>query len=349
MAWITSNKDKTSWYVYDKTPERKNVHLGTFDTEALAKARRADLAALKKRTVGGIDYTKGKLPFRDYVEKWRDEFAVKRASYATCDRFVIAAMLAPGSSAEKMMDTVISNLSEEDIEDWFVARRDEGVSEGTIRRHLTYIKNVIKTCRIQWKMRWLRNPTVDIVLPKGDKPRSRRVRPAERRRLLTVAATGPVYLALVTEFALETAMRQGEIAGVKWDDYDPDHKTLYLNRTKNGFERTVPLTDRAVQLIERAKTVCVYTDGSIFGVTVGAIKQAWSRTVVADGGFPDLHFHDCRHERTSEMFEQGRLDMAEIMSITGHKTHSCLLRYTHLNARHLGRVMRGEARETEAA
>lgn len=343
MPWIQPNPAKTSFYVKDRDENGKPFHIDTFYTRSDAEACVEKLKALKKKTAGGFDYQAGKLPFRDYVEKWRDDFAVLKRGYQASDRFVIKAMLAPDSTSKSLMDKPISNIHEDDIEDWLDIRRDDGISESTLRRQFTYIQNVFKTCRVKWKMRWLSDPTVDVEKPKGDKARSRRVNKAERARLIDVAEKyGPRYLALAIEFALETAMRQGEIAGAKISDCDPEHKTLHLASTKNGSQRTVPLTDRAVKIIELAKETCKNEAGLIFGVSSNGLKIAWQRTITEERGFHDIRFHDLRHERTSRMFEEGRLDMVEIMAITGHKTHSCLLRYTHLNGRHLGVKMRGE-------
>ncbi|MCL7489438.1 MAG: tyrosine-type recombinase/integrase [Desulfobulbaceae bacterium] len=50
--------------------------------------------------------------------------------------------------------------------------------------------------------------------------------------------------------------------------------------------------------------------------------------------FPNLRFHDLRHEATSRLFEKG-LNIMEVASITGHKDLRSLQRYTHLKAEDL--------------
>lgn len=45
----------------------------------------------------------------------------------------------------------------------------------------------------------------------------------------------------------------------------------------------------------------------------------------------NFHLHDLRHEATSRFFEKG-LSIAEVKSITGHKSMSALERYVHINA-----------------
>jgi len=44
----------------------------------------------------------------------------------------------------------------------------------------------------------------------------------------------------------------------------------------------------------------------------------------------DLHFHDLRHEAISRFFEMG-LTPPEVASISGHRTLSQLMRYSHAN------------------
>jgi site-specific recombinase XerD len=66
------------------------------------------------------------------------------------------------------------------------------------------------------------------------------------------------------------------------------------------------------------------------GLTEEALTQAFTRTV-ARAKMEDFHLHDLRHEATSRFFEKG-LSIAEVKSITGHKSMSALERYVHINA-----------------
>jgi integrase len=49
-------------------------------------------------------------------------------------------------------------------------------------------------------------------------------------------------------FAVETAMRRGEIAGLTWGGVDLVRRTAGLDETKNGEQRMVPLSSRAVEI-----------------------------------------------------------------------------------------------------
>jgi len=70
---------------------------------------------------------------------------------------------------------------------------------------------------------------------------NRRLRYLERKeieRLLTECRHLP-YLYRIVVCALNTGMRRGEILSLKWEQIKKD--TIYLQKTKNGEERQIPV------------------------------------------------------------------------------------------------------------
>jgi len=67
------------------------------------------------------------------------------------------------------------------------------------------------------------------------------------------------------------------------------------------------------------------------------------RDAITEQEFPDLRWHDLRHEGISRLFELTDLRDHEIMAITGHLTAAMLARYTHLRADRLGARLPGES------
>lgn len=171
-------------------------------------------------------------------------------------------------------------------------------------------------------------------IPKTRRPvisssRDRRVKPDELARL--VAACESPETALLMELAVETAMRRGELVGLEWERVDFGRKSAYLDKTKTGSPRTVPLSPRALELLQAR-----YRKGDrglVFNIKPGSVSQALRRAAKRIGS-KDLRFHDFRHEATSRLFEKG-LNQIEVARITGHKTLSMLNRYTHLDVEHL--------------
>jgi integrase len=66
-------------------------------------------------------------------------------------------------------------------------------------------------------------------------------------------------------------------------------------------------------------------------------------------GFPDLRWHDFRHEGISRLFELTDLRENEIMAISGHLTPAMLARYTHLRADRLGAKLPGGSQNFQHA
>ena len=163
-------------------------------------------------------------------------------------------------------------------------------------------------------------------LPKG---RERRLEGDEELRLLDALSQTPVVCAVV-QFALETAMRRGELAAMKWRHVDFRRRLLTIPETKTETPRTIPLSSRAIRTL---KTLPRLLSGDVFGVQPSSITQAFSRACKRTG-IEDLCFHDLRHEAVSRLFELG-LNVMEVATISGHRDLRMLNRYTHLRPKSL--------------
>ena len=61
--------------------------------------------------------------------------------------------------------------------------------------------------------------------------------------------------ALALEFLILTAARSGEVMGARWEEFDLDHAiwTIPAHRMKAAREHRVPLTDRAIKILEKLR------------------------------------------------------------------------------------------------
>ncbi|MFC7633420.1 site-specific integrase [Paraburkholderia humisilvae] len=205
------------------------------------------------------------------------------------------------------------------------------VSGNTVRLELALLSDMFNVGIIEWG-ECKDNPVSRVRKPKLPPGRDRRVTWGEERRILRAAAAyqnDQVYSIVV--LAIETAMRQGEILGLTWENIDLRARIAHLPITKNGTKRDVPLSLRAVDALSRRG---VKTEGSVFSYTSDGFKSAW-RLILKRARVQDLHFHDLRHEAVSRLFELGTLDVMEVATISGHKSMQMLKRYTHLKASNL--------------
>lgn len=202
------------------------------------------------------------------------------------------------------------------------------VRPSTVVRELGILQHAFEVARKEWGYEGLANPVKDVAKPKLPKGRTRRLRRGEEEQLIGGARLSRNRLLLpVMGIALETGMRLGEIVRAQWSECDIERRVLLLPTTKNDKPRTVPLTLRAVAIIDGQRG---NQSIRIFPTTVEAIKRAWHRLTIRSE-VSDLHFHDLRHEAVSRLFERG-LELPEVMMISGHTDHRMLLRYTHLSA-----------------
>jgi len=161
-------------------------------------------------------------------------------------------------------------------------------------------------------------------MPKPSKSRDRRPSAAELTAVIDAAAKHHRELPIIIQLAVETAMRRSELILLRREQIRG--KVAYLEDTKNGERRSVPLSQKARDLIA---TLPKRIDGRLFEMIPNAVSNTFPKSC-RDAGVKDLTFHDLRHEATSRLFE-ARFNIMEVASITGHKTMAMLKRYTHLS------------------
>ncbi len=199
-----------------------------------------------------------------------------------------------------------------------------GGSDNNKRKYASLISHLYRIAVKRWGMA-VENPVSGkIEMPSNGKPRDRRLEGNEAALLLK-HLTGEAKS--VFEFAIETAMRRGELLSLTWKDIDIKNCTATLKDTKNGEVRVVPLSSTAIRVLN-GQTRGIGT-GKVFSISTRQLRNGWETARTA-AEIPDIRLHDLRHEAASRLFEKG-LNVMEAASVTGHKTLSMLKRYTHLN------------------
>ena len=206
------------------------------------------------------------------------------------------------------------------------------LSPNTIRLHLALLSHLFNTARTAWGMESLSNP-VDLV--KGQRPklpqgRNRRLVGDEHGRLMTAAQAYGGEIGPLIAWAIETAMRRGEIAAMRWEHLDRQARVLLIPETKTGTPREVPLSRAAMAILDEKSTVG-NTGGPVWSLRADSISQAFKRVCKA-AGIEGLTFHDLRHEAASRLGEKA-FSPLEVAAITGHKTMQMVKRYSHFRAK----------------
>ncbi|WP_291302121.1 site-specific integrase [Desulfovibrio sp. MES5] len=80
--------------------------------------------------------------------------------------------------------------------------------------------------------------------------RTRRLEGEEEEEEERLLAECQDTLRPIVQFAIEMAMRRGEIASLTWQNVDLARKTVYLPKTKNNEQRTLPLSPAAIEILK---------------------------------------------------------------------------------------------------
>lgn len=201
-------------------------------------------------------------------------------------------------------------------------RRLAQVSPASVRREWNLLSNACTIAVKEWK--WLtENPMREVRRPPPTEARDRIATDDEIERLLFALGyerdkkpeTASARVGAAMLFAIETAMRAGEIAGLLPEDILADKRTAKVRGGKtSAARRDVPLSQEALRIIEQVKWVDV--DQTLFGLKSSQI-DALFRKAKAKALVDDLHFHDFRHLAITQLAK--KLDVLALARMVGHR------------------------------
>jgi integrase/recombinase XerD len=212
-------------------------------------------------------------------------------------------------------------------------RSKRGVSNATIRRDMTAVSSVLGHCLDEG---WIEeNPAhmmdrsrfkerkTKIILPR---PESLDLVFSETSRLLDMG-----------EFSLETGMRQEEVAGLEHDRVDRARMSATLEDTKGDAVREVPLTRKALEIIDRQprffRSPFVFWHGQ--GERFTNVDSDWyaktkrvAQKAAREGvDFKRFRFHDLRHLFAVRYLRQRKGSIYDLKETLGHESVKTTERY----------------------
>ena len=252
-------------------------------------------------------------------------------------------------SNTKISDKTFATFKSFDCAKYRDEMSDLGLSASTINKELSVISHLFEVALKDWGVSCI-NPVKQIAKPKVENSRDRRLSALEEEYLvqaLTDNSAGTRSNKVVIDivlFSIETGMRKSEPFKLTWQDVDLKKQVAYLHDTKNGKPRGVPLSSQAVKILkgDDDDTIVKIRRGKVFNTTYSALTQSFRRAVVRaislyekdttpdmriEGFLDDFTYHDLRHEATTRLAD--KLQMHELMKVTGHSDARMLARYYH--------------------
>ncbi len=293
----------------------------------------------------------------DAIQAYETTVTPTKKSAAT-ERYVLAKLRRHAIARKPLI-----GLRAEHIRELSRAMRAEGVKPVSVAKYISKLSAILTWAKSAYDYP-VPNAVLDLPAEErrtAGRSRDRRLSPTEERYLRTQLqdAPNPAMLPMF-DLALETGARLGELLSLTWSEVDLDGKVAWLRDTKNGHDRPLLLSNRAVAVLATLKAMPVRgLNGAVLRILKPTHSKYWQeakRNAVASyraelkavGEVPDPKFlddfrwHDLRHEAISRIAERGALASTQQMQMfSGHKDVRMLQRYTHIRtftelARQLG-------------
>ena len=302
-------------YTKNYIPQSKSK---TFDShlKALIWLEKTE-KSMRLGTNQAIDTTK---TLKDAVIRYRDEVSPTKKSkkYETNRLNYFLKMKSFPSNAP------LHSLITRDIASW---RNSRNISNSSKNREISLLSAIFEMARIEWH--WMeKNPTRDLKRLPPPPPRNRRISDfeikqilhnlgyQEQRPIMQKQKVGVIFL-----IALETAMRQSEIATLDWSQVSLKERAVTLLETKNGDRRQIPLSSKARELFE---LMIPQNHGNIFNISANSVCTTF-RKAVKECNIIDLRFHDSRHEACTRLAQ--KLAVLDLAKMIGHRDTRSLMIY----------------------
>lgn len=277
---------------------------------AWAYKREAELAT-DRRIIQGQTYAMA-------MKRYADEVAAKKRG-ARAEGIRLERL-----KRQPIASKLLAHLTLTDAEEYRDQRLTE-VQPGSVTREMVVMCSVLRKA-VKW--RWIDvYPWTDLEMPARPRSRTKVYNQDEIDLILEtagVASAEPIVTriqqaAMAFAFAVETAMRQGEITSLEWPDIDLTKRVASLSMTKNGDPRRVPLSRRAVAIIERLPRHHTRP----WPMSSDSLSQHFMRLRKL-AGITDGTFHDARRTACTRMAKKlGPMDLAKV---SGHRDLKMLLR-----------------------
>ncbi|OGP25111.1 MAG: hypothetical protein A2X93_06150 [Deltaproteobacteria bacterium GWC2_56_8] len=239
-------------------------------------------------------------------------------------------------------DTRLKDVTPSLISAYRAKCREKGLAAASLNHRRTLLHQAFKLAVREWE--WCQtNPVEKVSREKVRNERDRWLTVNEEKKLIEKCVLHPTlkenktepryWLQEIVVFALSTGMRQDEILSLEWPDVDLFRKTVTVVRSKNGEKRTIPLNQKAFELLKEKAKVRHIRNSYVFASEAGSkiLRRNLLRAfynVVDRAKIEDFRFHDLRHTFATRLAQAG-VDLYKIAKLLGHKDIKMTQRYSH--------------------
>ena len=276
---------------------------------------------------------KNDMSFKELTEKYLDYGKTNGKRSLRRDRSSVKALM---SHFKYLKISQVTSLL---IEDYKRKRLEENRKAGTINRELSALRHMLNLAK-RWKI-IRESPMSEVKQLKEEKYKMRILDKAEADLLMDAAAE---YLKSIILVALNTAMRQGEILSLKWDDIDFVRYSIHIREenSKSGKARNVPMNSLVAETLKKLKRNCefVFENPRRRGKRIKDISWSFKKAL-KESGIEKLRFNDLRHTAASWMVVKCGIDLVTVKEILGHPDIKITMIYLHASQGSKRRAVEG--------
>lgn len=232
---------------------------------------------------------------------------------------------------------------------------------GYMSKALKYGRAILKIPKATRPLDEIRPVLIDYGLTGSSQTRKRRLLPGEFEALMSVphkySGGGDkkrsvdkyntrLKMKYIIPLALETTMRESEIARMKSDDVNSEKGELMIWARKHPTKKetndqVIPLTEEARKVLQEYLALGIHTEGEplFWPVSARNMSDMFNTMTKVAGinkpnssvrsNFSNLTFHDLRHEAITRLFAEG-FKAEEVMVFSGHSDMKSLHDYVNL-------------------
>lgn len=245
----------------------------------------------------------------------------------------------------------LDKLSPDDVDRFISALKKTGIKNVTVNRYLQVLRAILNYFV---KRRYLLHNSVSIVglLPKEDGDTFDYLSFIEADHFLRFTRGKHQgdrrWIYVIYMLAMNTGMRWGEIAALKWDRVDLERKLIIVSRTyckpsqqirettKGRKTRHVGINSKLLPEFKALYETRGSFDGLVFARTSGKVldlknfKRDFFDKDMRQAELRKIRFHDLRHTFASHFMMNGGA-LYELQAILGHSSTDVTQRYAHLS------------------
>ncbi|MBK9293587.1 MAG: tyrosine-type recombinase/integrase [Oligoflexia bacterium] len=310
--------------------------------------RKSDALLWKRKTLNKRDHfeltgivIKDNLTFTEFVDVWFKDKVQLRLTPATQTKY--------SGEIKNYFLPVIGNLKLRDITTSHANKilanlKAAGRMPRGINASIEILKGIFNDA-IRWDHLTI-SPLRNFKLLKVDPSKDVFWTKNEIERFLRSTINDPNYPIYV--LVLNSGLRKGEVAGIKWDCVSFERKTIDVIRTysrhglreatKTYERRTIPMNDQVQKvlwpLVKQQRSSFVFSQPDSTPIDTNHLYRVFEKAQKKAGIENKIRFHDLRHTFASHFMMNGG-NLYDLQKILGHKRIEQTQRYAHLSPTHL--------------